>query len=92
MDFSEALHLIKAGKRVARTGWTTKGKWLFLVPGSRITVTADRPLGQVAPEMVGDMVNYRQHIDVKTADGSIGPWIPSQADMLANDWEVANHA
>lgn len=92
MDFSEALHLIKSGKRACRTGWATKGKWVFLVPGSRITIAADRPLGQVAPELVGETATYRPHIDARKADGSIGPWNPSQEDVLADDWEVANHA
>lgn len=92
MDFSEALHLIKSGKRVRRTGWTTKGKWVFLVPGSLITIAADRPLGQAAPELVGETANYRPHIDARKADGSVGPWIPSPEDILADDWEIANHA
>jgi hypothetical protein len=88
MDFSDALQVIKTGKRVCRTGWNGSGMWLFLVPGSRFTVEADRPLGQAAPERVGEVVTYRPHIDMSTVDGEIVPWIASQTDLLATDWEI----
>lgn len=26
-------------------------------------------------------------IDMRTADGQIVPWLASQTDLLANDWE-----
>ena len=30
------------------------------------------------------MVNYHAHIDMKTADGTIVPWVASQSDLLAD--------
>jgi hypothetical protein len=66
-----------------------QGMWLVLVPGSRITVAADRPLGKVAPELVGVELDYRPHIDMKTVDGQIVPWVASQSDLLAGDWRTA---
>ena len=88
MDFSEALYAIKAGKRVARAGWNGAGMWVFYVPGSRFAVEADRPIGRAAPEMVGNTANYRPHLDMRTVDGEFVPWVASQTDLLANDWEV----
>jgi hypothetical protein len=63
--------------------------WLVLVPGSTITVAADRPLGAAAPELVGQAVEYRAHIDMKTVNDEIVPWVASQTDILAEDWTVA---
>jgi hypothetical protein len=89
MDFGQALTALKDGQRVTRDGWNGKGMWLVLVPGSTITVAADRPLGQVAPELVGSALEYRPHVDMKTADGQIVPWVASQTDLLAEDWRTA---
>lgn len=30
LDFGEAIHFLKAGRRVARSGWNGKGMWLEL--------------------------------------------------------------
>lgn len=73
MDFGEALAALKAGKRVTRSGWNGAGQWLVLVPGSTITVDAERPLGKAAPELVGQAVSYSPHIDIKTVQGTIVP-------------------
>lgn len=86
MNFGTALELLWLGHRVCRDGWNGKGMWLVLVPGSTITVSAGRPLGDAAPELVGQSVEYRPHIDMMTVDGEIVPWVASQSDLLADDW------
>ena len=83
MTFSEALEKIKAGKKVARAGWNGKGMFIFLVPGSRFKVNR-APLNEIYSE--GTEVEYHAHIDMKTAQGYVVPWIASQADLLADDW------
>lgn len=87
LTFSEALEFIKDGNLVARKGWNGKGMFLFLVDGSTFVVNRP-PLNQIFSE--GTEVNYHAHIDMKTADGTIVPWLASQTDILANDWEVVN--
>lgn len=83
MDFSDALDFVKDGHRIARRGWNGKGMFLFLVPGSTFQVNR-APLLGIYPE--GTTIDYRSHIDMKTADGSIVPWVASQTDILADDW------
>lgn len=90
MDFSDALMRLKDGCKVARDGWNGKGIWLILVPGSTITIAAGRPLGRVMPHRVGETIEYRPHIDMFTADGTIVPWLASQTDLLADDWLVVS--
>jgi hypothetical protein len=83
MEFSEALQLVKAGRRVARRGWNGKDMFIFLVPGSKFSVNRPPLLG-IYPE--GTEIEYHAHIDMKTAQGYIVPWLASQADLLAEDW------
>jgi hypothetical protein len=84
MNFSDALEDLKDGKRVARQGWNGKGMFLFLVAGSNFVVNRE-PLLSIMGE--GATVTYRPHIDIKDAEGKVTPWQPSQADMLADDWQ-----
>ncbi len=84
MNFGQALEVLKTCGKVARAGWNGKGMFLFLVNGSTFQVNR-APLLGIYPE--GTEINYRSHIDMKTADGSIVPWVASQTDILADDWE-----
>jgi len=85
MDFSNALKALKEGFRVARAGWNGKGMFIFLVPGSEFKVNRPPLLG-IYPE--GTHIKYHAHVDMKTADGQVVPWLCSQTDMLATDWEI----
>ena len=89
MDFGSALAAVKAGHRVRRAGWNGAGMFIFLVQGSRFAVNR-APLNQFFPE--GTLVDYHGHIDMWTAQGYVVPWLASQADLLAEDWEYANEA
>jgi hypothetical protein len=85
MNFGQAIEALKDGKKVARANWNGKGMFLFLVPGSTFEVNRPPLLG-IYPE--GTVINYRPHIDMKTADDQVVPWVASQSDLLENDWEV----
>lgn len=82
-----AVQEMRDGGRVRRAGWNGKGMFLFLVPGSAFKVNR-APLLGIYPE--GTEINYHAHVDMKTATGEIVPWLCSQSDLLANDWEVAD--
>ena len=84
-DFGWALSMLKEGKRVMRAGWNGKGMFLFLVPGSTFNVNRPPLLG-IYPE--GTEINYQSHIDMKTAQDTVVPWLASQSDVLAEDWEL----
>lgn len=85
MDFSDALRHVKGGGRVARAGWNGKGMFIFLVSGSKFIVNRE-PLLSIMGE--GTEVQYHAHVDMKTADGQVVPWLCSQTDMLADDWVI----
>ena len=85
LTFGLALEALKQGRRVARAGWNGKGMFVFLVPGSTFQVNRPPLLG-IYPE--GTTINYCPHIDMKTADDKVVPWLASQTDVLAEDWAV----
>jgi hypothetical protein len=87
LSFGLAIEALKLGHRVARTGWNGKGMFLFLVNGSRFKVNRPPLLG-IYPE--GTEIDYHAHIDMKTAQGYVVPWLASQADMLADDWQTVD--
>ena len=85
MNFGDALSAVKNGCKIGRAGWNGKDMFLFMVPGSRFEVNRSPLLG-IYPK--GTIIDYRSHIDMKTADGQIVPWVASQTDLLADDWWV----
>jgi hypothetical protein len=85
LTFGLAIEALKKGHKVARAGWNGKGMFLFLVPGSTFQVSR-APLLGIYPE--GTTINYCPHIDMKTADEKVVPWLASQTDVLADDWAI----
>jgi hypothetical protein len=91
MDFSQALVLIKEGKKLTRTNWNGnklgegKPMFVYLVNGSQFVVNR-APLNVIYPE--GTEITYRPHIDLCAADGTCGVWSISNNDALADDWEI----
>lgn len=85
MDFSGALFSIKQGNRLRRTGWNGPDQFVFLVPGSKFFVNRPPLLG-IYPK--GTQIDYQAHIDIRNQQGQIVPWLASQGDLMAEDWEV----
>ena len=86
-DFGDAIRLLKEGFKVARSGWNGKNMFLFLVQGSKFKVNRPPLLG-IYKE--GTEIVYQPHIDMKTADNTVVPWLASQSDLLADDWGVVS--
>ena len=82
-NFGEVVAGLKIGRQYAREGWNGKSMFIFLVPGSVFKVNRE-PLLSILGE--GTEVQYHAHIDMKTAQGYVVPWLASQADVLSEDW------
>ena len=87
MNFSDALIEIKKGELLKRNGWNGKDQFVFLVNGSEFKVNR-APLLGIFPD--GANIIYRTHIDMKYQDGSIGVWMASMGDIMADDWIIHN--
>lgn len=86
MNFGHALQILKSGGRVAREGWNGKSMWLIYIPAAQwaaVEVNAETgPIGRTIP------MERLPWIGMKTADNKFVPWLASQTDLLAEDWEI----
>lgn len=79
MDFGDALAALKNGRKVRRRGWNGKGIYLELqVPDKHSKMTL--------PYIY--IVTTSLVTDNPEAPKGVVPWLASQTDMLAEDWEV----
>lgn len=87
-DFGLAIHCLKAGKKVQRAGWNGKGMFLYYVPAASYPMQRNslETMGGIFPD---DMVPYGAYIAMKTAQDNVVPWLASQTDVLAEDWQLA---
>lgn len=74
LTFGQALEHIKNGVKMQRIGWNGKNMYIAYVPATGVM--------------------YEEHemlpwIGMKTADNKFVPWLASQTDILANDWQTA---
>lgn len=80
MDFGEAIKELKQGKLLRREGWNGKGMHIFLEEHFTVLVNmGGRKLER----------KYEPVICMWTAQQTTQPgWLASQADILAEDWQV----
>lgn len=83
MNFSEALLKLKDGVPVTRSGWNGANQFIYLVLSGTYPSTTE-----VAKREFGDSVTYGAYLAIKPAQGNVVPWIASQTDLLADDWEI----
>jgi len=86
MDFSDALRHLRRGKAVHRHGWNGKGMFLFYVPAKEFAVEQGSALSNAVP--IGSMQGMGHYLAMRAVDGTSVPWLCSQTDMLAEDWEL----
>ena len=79
LNFSIALEAIKNGDKVARAGWNGKGIFIEMqVPNENSKMTS--------PYIYIDTTGLQT--DNPDAPKSLVPWLASQTDLLAIDWQV----
>lgn len=82
MSFGLAIEAMKKGKKVARRGWNGKNQHIELA--TRISyMTSDGVFVNVEHEAIGNKA-----IAFCGTSGVQMGWLASQADMLADDWEI----
>mgnify|MGYP002662559807 CR=1 FL=1 len=89
MSFGHAVELLKAGHRVARSGWNGKGMFLSLVKGRDTDYHVNSEVfGTGNDGNSQDQLPVLDAIYMKTADNKLVPWLASQTDVLAEDWQI----
>lgn len=56
--------------------------FLYYIPGNNYSAQTE-----VARKHFGSTVPYRDYIAIKTVQNDVVPWVASQTDLLADDWE-----
>lgn len=79
-DFGWALNQLRNGKRVQRAGWNGKGIFIELQ-------RPDENSKMTSPYIFIDTTGLQT--DNPDAPKSRVPWLASQTDMLAEDWQTA---
>lgn len=78
-DIGWAVKQLWDRQRVSRAGWNGKGMFLFLVPE-----------GNMEHPALNQSFVARPYVAMKTATDDVVPWLCSQSDLLATDWELAS--
>ena len=79
MNIGDAVEAMREGARVRRTGWNGKGMYLELqTPDEHSKM--ERPYVYIKPPDGAD--GYES--------GGLVPWVCSQTDLLADDWEIVS--
>ena len=76
--FSDMLEALKLGKKCSRLGWNGKSMWIGL----------HKEEGKFTREECGTELEYSNYIVMKTTDNKLVPWLASQTDILAEDWQI----
>lgn len=95
MDFGRAIAAMKEGDKVARAGWNGKGMFLYYVPANSYPAQTEvakeywsKVEGVKTHESGVPLVPYGAYIAMKTAQENVVPWLASQTDVLAEDWQI----
>ena len=88
MDFSDALVAVKIGRKIFRWGWNGKGMYVVYQKGYPLGIPINENTATAIGEKVGAVRKFLPYLMMKTADDSFVPWLASQTDILADDWEV----
>ena len=86
-SFGHAIASLKLGHSVARAGWNGKGMFLYYVPENKYPASRNEH-GTMIGVFEDDMVPYGAYIAMKTAQNNVVPWLASQTDVLAEDWQI----
>ncbi len=90
MDFSDALIACKAGSKITRAGWNGPGQYVVHQKGypDGIAINANTAEATGIPQ--GTVCKFAPYLMIRNAQGVFVPWLASQGDLLAVDWEPVN--
>jgi hypothetical protein len=77
------------GSRVRRSGWNGKGMYVTHQRGYPQGIPINANTSSATGIAEGTVCVFDPYIMMRTATGSFVPWLCSQTDLLATDWESA---
>lgn len=95
MSFSEALILVKRGFCVRRRGWNGSGLFVFRQKPATVPADIIPKMTSLYDEAKEQILATQDHIDYtaqmlifNTNTGRANSWVPSSADIFADDWDL----
>lgn len=89
-DFGWALAQLRQGARVSRSGWNGKGMWVVYQKAYPAGIPINANTAAATGIAQGTVCVFLPYLMMKTADGAFVPWLASQTDILADDWDYAD--
>lgn len=98
LSFEQILPLLKEGYAVRRSGWNGKGLMVFKQVPAHITDQIIPNMQSLPEEAKRLILDSSKHIDYtcqclifNSNTGRADSWVPSSADIFANDWELVKN-
>ena len=87
MDFSDALAACKEGGKITRAGWNGPGQYVVYQAGYPDGIAINANTAQATGIPQGTVCKFAPYLMMLNAQGVFVPWLASQGDLLADDWE-----
>jgi len=84
MDFGKAIQELKQGKKLQRKGWNGKNQYIELATNISYTNTENEIINAKHENIGNKAIAF-----IGTSGVQLG-WLASQADMLAEDWQIVD--
>lgn len=88
MDFSQALAAVKGSSRITRTGWNGPGQYVVYQRGYPDGIAINANMAEATGIAQGTVCRFAPYLMMRNAQGVFVPWLASQGDLLAEDWEA----
>lgn len=105
MNIGNAIEFVKMGEKLFRNNWSGKGMYIQLFSKTDFSMKQeneeiydhilddedDNPVHHLGVDDKDGFYQLQDFIVLKTSMNKIAPWVPSQEDLLAEDWELDNY-
>ena len=87
-SFGWALRQLHVGKKLARAGWNGKDMYVVLQRGYPQGIPINANTARAIQQPEGTVCKFLPYLMFRTSQGEFVPWLASQTDLLATDWQV----
>ena len=88
MNFSEALELLKQGKKLQRKGWNGKNQMVVMQKGYPEGINANKNTREAWDLKEGELFIVDPYLQLQSPSKRHSMWVPSINDLFAEDWRV----
>lgn len=76
------------GAKITRRGWNGKNMYVVFQKGYPDGIPINKNTAEALDLPEGTVCRFLPYLLMRTADGRFVPWIASQSDLLADDWDI----